>query len=111
VQIIGWRSCRETQKAIRYCKERRIVHQFVDLNERELSPGEWKSILNGVPAFSLLDTTSRYYVSQGYAWREFETSKEVQEHPELLKTPLLREKGSVMCGFDPAWIDAHGGSA
>ena len=45
-QIIGNKKCILTKKALRYCKERSIDFQFVDLQMRELSPGEWEKIFS-----------------------------------------------------------------
>lgn len=100
IQIIGTRKCKETAKALRACKERTIAFQFVDLAERELSTGEWKSLFTACDPLSLLDSESAYYKKQGYAFREFDAREELVEHPALLKTPILRCKGRVHVGFD-----------
>jgi arsenate reductase-like glutaredoxin family protein len=101
MQIIGTRKCKETAKALRFCKERSIDCQFVDLGRRSLSPGEWDSIFSGADETALLDTASPYYVKNGYAYREFSVREELVEHPQLLKTPIIRHKGKVCVGLDP----------
>ncbi len=100
IQIIGTKKCKETAKAIRACKERTIAFQFVDLAERELSAGEWKSLFSARDPLSLLDSGSAYYIKQGYAYRDFDAQEELIEHPQLLKTPVFRSKGRVHVGFD-----------
>ena len=40
IQIIGTKKCKETQKAERYFKERRIPFHFRDLTEKGLAKGE-----------------------------------------------------------------------
>jgi arsenate reductase-like glutaredoxin family protein len=111
LQIIGTKKCPETRKALRFCKERTIECQFVDLDERKLSPGEWEHVFRVVDAGALVDTENAYYKKEGYAWRDFEASVELQEHPQLLKTPLVRCRGKVVVGFNaPGLLDLAGRS-
>jgi len=100
IQIIGTKKCKETAKAIRSCKERNLTFQFVDLAQRSLSDGEWDSLFRNYEPLSLIDSESAYYKKQGYAYRQFDPKEELVEHPELLKTPILRSKGRVHCSFD-----------
>ena len=48
IQIFGTKKSNDTRKAQRYFKERRIPFQFVDLREKEMSPGELKSVMQAV---------------------------------------------------------------
>ncbi len=109
IQIIGTKKCKETAKAIRACKERNIPYQFVDLSQRVLSDGEWRSIFQKYKAEDLIDTDSSYYKKEGYSWRDYDAEQELIEHPELLKTPVLRSKNRVHQGFDitilSSWSD------
>ncbi|MGE4453950.1 MAG: arsenate reductase family protein [Sphaerochaeta sp.] len=108
IQIIGTKKCKETAKAIRGCKERNLAYQFVDLVQRTLSEGEWRSIFGAFPAEDLLDENSSYYKKEGYAWRSFSPEVELVEHPQLLKTPILRCKGKVHVGYDSDILEAWG---
>lgn len=105
VQIIGRKGCAETRKALRFCQERSLEYQFVDLNSRPLSPGEYKNIFNVIDPASLVDEESNYYKKGGYQWRVYEAQEELMEHPDLLKTPILRRKGGVAVGFDPSFLE------
>ncbi len=100
LQIIGTKKCKETAKALRACKERSLPYQFVNLSERSLSDGEWNSLFQAISDDDLLDTASAYFIKEGYQYREFSTQEELKEHPELLKTPILRTKGRAHAGFD-----------
>lgn len=100
LQVIGTKKCKETAKALRACKERSLPHQFVNLSERSLSDGEWNSLFHSISDEDLLDRNSAYYTKQGYQYREFSIQEELKEHPELLKTPILRNKGKAHAGFD-----------
>ena len=48
IQVFGTKKSRDTQKAERYFRERRIRYQFVDLAEKGLSRGEFDSVLRAV---------------------------------------------------------------
>jgi arsenate reductase-like glutaredoxin family protein len=100
LQIIGTKKCKETAKALRACKERSLPYQFVNLAERSLSDGEWNSLFQSITDEDLLDTCCAYYAKEGYQYREFSIQEELKEHPELLKTPILRTKGRAHAGFD-----------
>ncbi len=100
LQIIGYKSCPESRKALRFCKEAKIEHQFVDLKERELSKGEWTKIFAKFDGQALINLDSSYYKKEGYAWRSYDAKEELIEHPELLKTPILKEGNNIGVGFD-----------
>ncbi len=100
IQIIGTKKCKETAKAIRALKERGISYQFVDLNERTLSDGEWNNIFQHYEPSSLIDTNSKIYKKKGFSYMVFDAREELVENPLLLITPILREKGKVHKGFD-----------
>lgn len=110
IQIIGTRKCKETAKAIRACKERKLAYQFVDLLERELSDGEWRSIFTTYEPATLIDETSTYFKKEGYSYRSFDAAEELVAHPQLLKTPILRSKGRAHAGFDQVVIEQWGES-
>jgi len=107
IQIIGTLSSKETQKAIRYMKERRKEYQFVDLKERGLSAREWESIFSSCQADEFIDRDSKYYTKNGYSYRDFDPREEVQEHPELLKLPVLRNRSRAAIGFDKEFLEAN----
>lgn len=99
LQIIGTKKSKETQKAVRYCKERGIAFQMIDLRERELSPGELSSILRHVEAEELIDRESAYYKKHGYQYLDYEPVEEIMEHPELMSIPVIRSSKGAVIGF------------
>ena len=107
IQIIGTKKCPETRKALRFCKERSIEHQLVNLDDRELSAGEWEKIFRSIDAHSLINPDSKYYQKEGYAWRDYEVEEELREHPQLLKTPLLKTKQRVVLGFNTDFLASY----
>jgi arsenate reductase-like glutaredoxin family protein len=106
LQIIGTKKCTQTRKALRYCKERSIPYQFVNLEERPLSEGEWAKVFNSLEAESLIDEESKYYKKDGYSWREYDPEEELVLHSELLKTPLLKLGQRVVQGVDTDFLEA-----
>ena len=101
LQVIGRAGSKDTQKAIRYLKERRIPFQFVDLDKHKLSEKEWKSIFaSSSDAECLIDKESAYYKKNGYSWREYDAEEELKEHQELLVLPILRNNGKAAAGWD-----------
>lgn len=104
LQVIGRASCRDTQKTLRWLSERRAQHQFVDLARRQLSEKEWKSIFSSCTPDEYIDDGGKYYAKNGYAWRDYDPEEEVIEHPELLRTPVLRVREKAKIGFDEEFL-------
>ena len=48
IQIFGTNKCFDTKKAQRYFKERGIKFQFIDMSEKEISKGEFRSVSQAV---------------------------------------------------------------
>ena len=102
LQLFGRPKDRETQKGERWLKERRIPFHFVDL-AKALSPGELDSIARAVGGHErLIDETSAAYKAGGWAHRAFDVREELLEHPELVRTPILRAAPRAVVGFDEA---------
>ena len=59
VQIFGTLKCKDTQKTLRFFKERRIQVHFVDLSEKPLSPGELTNIKRSIPLKDLIDKNGK----------------------------------------------------
>ena len=106
LEIIGTKKDKETAKAIRYMKERRVPFSFIDLGERKELPEKiWKSIFASADdASDLIDTSSRFFRDNGYQWREYSPEAELREHPELLKLPVLRAGQKAHAGFSEVFI-------
>jgi arsenate reductase len=101
VQIIGTKKCKNTKKAQMFFKERKINFNFVDLNERSLSPGELDKIIQKVGLQNIIDTQSKNYKEKGYSYRDYDPREEVMEDNSLLLTPIIRFDGEVVLGYAP----------
>jgi len=56
IKIFGTKKCSDTNKAIRFYKERGMKFQFIDLNEKAISKGELQSISINIPLEDLIDS-------------------------------------------------------
>jgi arsenate reductase-like glutaredoxin family protein len=101
VQVIGTMKCKDTQKALRYFKDRSIKVHFLDLNEKKLSKGELRNISNSVPIEELLDSESKQYKKRNMEHMVFDPVEELLDDPLLLKTPVVRFKGKATAGHEP----------
>ena len=55
IQIFGLRKSFDTKKAERWFKERRIKYQYIDLANKGLSAGEYRSVRAAVGYDALVD--------------------------------------------------------
>lgn len=99
IQIFGTLKCRETRKAQRYFKERRIPFQFVDLTEKGLSRGELSGVRNAVGADRLIDKESREYARLNLKYMNHDPEEEALKHPMILRTPIVRNGNRATVGY------------
>ncbi len=90
IQIFGSKKCKITKKAERWFSERGISYQLVDLLQKAMSPRELDSVLRFVSPEELIDENSPAYKNRGLAWMDFDIREELLEHPELIRTPVVR---------------------
>ena len=101
VQIFGTRKCRDTQKAMRFFKERRVKIHFVDLNERAASAGELRRFEQKFGAEALLDREGKRFRDRGLHVSHLPTSRILPlltDDPSLLVTPLVRSGNQLTLG-------------
>lgn len=106
IQIIGTKKCKDTQKAERYFKERRIPFHFKDLTEKGLAKGELDNITKIIPLDDLLDREGKRFKDRGMQFMVFDIEEELLSDPFLLKTPIVRNEKLVTVGYKPEiWKD------
>ncbi len=96
IQIFGKNKCFDTKKAQRYFKERRVRFQFVDILRYGMSRGELTSVKNAVGLEALSDAPEI-----GYLAYDEDKLEKLLEHPELLKTPIVRNGRQATVGYCP----------
>jgi arsenate reductase-like glutaredoxin family protein len=99
IQLIGRQKCKNTKKAERFLKERKIDFHFLDMNKKELSVGELRNICRFVPAEDLIDKDSAAYKKKGYDYLVYDPEEEILHNQKLIKTPVLRTDFGAFAGF------------
>ena len=115
IQIFGTKKSRDTQKAERYFKERRIRYQFVDLAEKGLSKGEFQSVLQAVGGVdALIDPDCRdrdLAALLAYLAPACRPDK-LFENQRAIRQPVVRNGKKATAGYAPdvwkAWEKEEG---
>lgn len=104
IQIFGTKKCNDTKKAQRYFNERGIKFQFVDLTEKELSKGEFRSVCQAVGGMDAMidenckdkDTVALLkYIAQE------EKEEKILANRQVIKTPIVRNGKQATLGYAP----------
>ncbi len=106
IQVFGTKKCKDTQKALRFFKERGVQVQFRDITEKAPSPGELDDVAKAVGGYdALIDKAGDRAGKRGLAFLEYDAREELLQDPLLLKTPIVRAgRGSAAVGLDEkAW--------
>ena len=111
IQIFGVKKCFDTKKAERFFKERKIKYQFIDLNEKPMSKGEFTSVLRSVNVNDLINTKSKDYTKLNFNnIRSAEIKAELLlKNQKVMKTPVVRNGKEATVGDCPdvwnRWIE------
>lgn len=102
IQIFGGKGF-ETQKAIRFFKERNIKHQYIDLYKYGLSKGEFESVKAAIGIKDLIDINSKEY--DRLNMRNLGIGKVAEEvlfkNPRLYNLPIVRNGKKATIGYKP----------
>lgn len=102
IQIFGSSKCFDTKKAQRWFKERRIKFQYIDLPSKGLSPREYQSVKQKIGFEGLVNKESRDYEALYMPYITPEAREEkLLEHPELFRTPIVRNGKEATAGYCP----------
>lgn len=101
IQIFGTKKCKETQKAERFFKERRIQFHFRDLTEKGIAKGELDNISKVFPVEELIDREGNQFKKRNLAYMSFNIEEELLNDALLLKTPIVRNGKEVTIGYQP----------
>ncbi len=107
VQVFGRRDSRDTQKALRFFRERRVPLQFVDVAVHPPAPGELRRFSQRLGTRALVDPEGRRYRDIGLGYMRL-TDEDLFERllsdPALLRLPLARFGNAFTAGPDErAW--------
>ncbi len=99
IQIFGTNKSFDCKAAQRFFKERRIPFQFVDLKEKEMSAGEFDSVLAALARSeggrsqaveAMIDKKSKDYSSIAYLDDSEKESKLFENQAKLMVQPVCR---------------------
>ncbi len=103
VQIFGVKNSQATRAAERFFKERRVQIQFVDLNQKPMSPGEIRRFVERFGLTALLDAEGKSYVEAGLKYMKLADADllgRIERDPKLLRLPLVRAANRLSVGHD-----------
>ena len=99
-------------KAERFCKERRIPYQLLDLAKHKLGKREMDIFVSAVGAKALVDRSSKKALERPVAHMDTDSLiiQELLANPLALTTPIIRYDRKVMIGMDESlfkqWIES-----
>ena len=109
IQIFGTLKCNETNKALRFFRERGVKPHFVNLAEKAITAGELDNISSQIPLDTLLDKGSKEFQKLNLKYMIYDTREKLLENPLLFKTPIVRYGRKATAGYEPSkwkeWID------
>ena len=104
IQIFGTKKCNDTKKAQRFFKERGIKFQFIDLNEKTMSKGEFKSVCQAVGGMdAVIDENCKDKTALALIRYISDSQKEekILENQQVIKTPVVRNGKQATVGYQP----------
>ena len=104
IQIFGTKKCNDTKKAQRYFKERGIKFQFIDLSEKEMSKGEFRSVcqkVGGIDAMINENCKDKDALALVKYISEDEREEKLLANQQVLKTPIVRNGNQASVGYAP----------
>ncbi len=104
IQIFGIKKSPDTRKAERYFKERGIKFQSIDMKEKELSKGEFHSVLRaagGLEAMIDPNCKDRELLALIHYIAEEDKEDKVFENQSVLRLPIVRNGHEATIGYTP----------
>ena len=104
IQIFGTKKCNDTKKAHRFFKERGIKFQFIDMNEKTLSKGEFRSVCQAVGGISQMideDCKDKDALALINYISDDEKEEKLLANQQVIKTPVVRNGKQATVGYMP----------
>ncbi len=101
IQIFGTKKCKDTQKAIRFFKERKIASQIIDLTQKGLSKGEIHKVALAVGRENLINKESETFLNNGLKYASYDEEDILFKYPLIMVTPLVRCGNKATVGYAP----------
>ena len=101
IQIFGTKKCKETQKALRFFKERKAEIQFIDLAQKGMSKGEIKKVAASVGIDNLINKESNEFLNRGLKVASYVGEDILFRYPLIMVTPVVRVGNNATVGNAP----------
>lgn len=104
IQIFGTKKCNDTKKAQRFFKERGIKFQFIDMNEKELSKGEFRSVcqaVGGIHALINTDCKDKDTLALITYISDDQKEEKILSNQQVIRTPIVRNGKQATVGYAP----------
>lgn len=104
IQIFGTKKNADTRKAERFFKERRIRFQYVDMKEKELSKGEFRSVMQAVGGLENMidpDCKDKDLLALVTYLADDQKADKVFENQSVIKQPIVRNGKQATVGYQP----------
>lgn len=104
IQIFGTKKSSDARKAERWFKERRIKFQYINLQEKEISKGELRSVAQATGGLrALVDEKARdeYAVALIAHTPDSMLLDKLLENQQVLRQPIVRNGRLATVGYAP----------
>lgn len=104
IQIFGTKKCNDTKKAERFFKERGIKYQFIDMQAKGMSKGEFNSVAQvngGLENMINWDGKDKDLLALIQYIADEDKLEKVLENPQVIKTPVVRNGKQSTLGYQP----------
>lgn len=104
IQIFGTKKSFDSKKAERYFKERGIKYQFIDMNEKGFSKGEFNAVCQAVGGYEKLidpDCRDKDLLALIRYIAEEDRVEKILENQKILKVPIVRNGKQAAIGYEP----------
>ena len=104
IQIFGTKKSFDSKKAERYFKERGIKYQFIDMQEKGLSKGEFNAVCQAVGGYEKLidpDCRDKDLLALIRYIAEEDRVEKILENQKILKVPIVRNGKQAAIGYEP----------
>ena len=73
---------------------------MIDLDVKPPAPRELEVFARAIGPDNLIDGTGKAYRNRGMEYLEYDPLEELTDHPELIRTPIVREGNRAAAGAD-----------
>lgn len=104
IQIFGTKKDFDTKKAERFFKERGISYQFVDMKEKGMSKGEFRSVCQAVKGYEKLidpNCKDKDLLALVTYLAEEQKEEKILENQKIIKVPIVRNGQQATIGYQP----------